>query len=302
MTSKPSPQEAFELACRLFDEPTPDSFGSAIELTETAAKAGFAEAIAQLATLDAVGAGRPRDFGNAFSLLRKASDAGSQQAAGQLSILTEQPAADLAALLAVPESVALSESPRIRAIRGFAPAGVCDWIIDRVRPKLAPARVWNKENEGGTVDPVRSNSAVELRLTDMDVVLAILRARISAATRLPEAIFEAPQVMHYSVGQQFRLHHDYLDPKVAGQAADLARRGQRIGTFLLYLNEDFEGGETQFPQAGVNFRGAKGDALFFANVSRTGEPDTRSMHSGLSPTSGEKWILSQWIRDRAPPN
>ena len=300
MTSKASPQDEFALACELFDQPTPEAFKAAVALTESAAKAGFAEAICQLATLNAVGAGRPRDFANAFSMLRKASESGSEQATAQLSLLGNQPSPDLSRLLSVPEPVALSESPRIRHIPGFAPAAVCDWIMKRIRSKLAPALIWDRESDGGTIDPVRSNSAAELRLTDMDVVLAVLRARMSIASRLPESIFETPQAMHYSIGQQFRLHHDYLDPEIPAQAIDLKRRGQRIGTFLLYLNDDYEGRETEFPEAGITFRGKKGDALFFANVGRSGEPDRRSAHAGRPPTAGEKWILSQWIRDRPP--
>jgi prolyl 4-hydroxylase len=301
MTSKASPQEDYALACELFGQGTPQAFTEAVARTQAAADAGFADAITQLATLDAVGAGRPRDFANAFNLLRKASGSGSKAAKSQLSLLGENMSPDLARLLEVPKPVPLAESPRIRHFPGFAPAAVCDWIVDRVRTKLAPALVWNSKSESGTADPIRSNSAVELRLTEMDVVIAVLRARISAATRLPEPIFETPQAMHYAVGQQFRLHHDYLDPAVPAHVPDLKRRGQRIATFLLYLNDDFEGGETAFPAAGISFRGAKGDALFFSNVSRNGEPDPRSMHVGCPPTSGEKWILSQWIRDRAPP-
>ena len=302
MTSKASPQEDYNLACELFGKATPQEFTEAVARTEAAANAGLADAIAQLATLDAVGAGRPRDFAHAFALLRKASDSGSTLARSQLALLDENLSPELARLLEVPKPVPLSESPRIRHFPGFASAAVCDWIVERVRRKLSPALVWNSESESGTADPVRSNSAVELRLTEMDVVLAILRARISAATRLPEPIFETPQAMHYAVGQQFRLHHDYLDPAVPAHVPDLKRRGQRIGTFLVYLNDDFEGGETEFPAAGIKFRGAKGDALFFSNVSKKGEPDPRSMHIGRPPTSGEKWILSQWIRDRAPPS
>lgn len=300
MTSNASPQEDYDLACELFGQATPQAFAEAVARTEAAASAGFADAIAQLATLDAVGAGRPRDFANAFSLLRKASDCGSKGAKSQLGLLDENMSPKLASLLEVPKPVPLSESPRIRHFPGFAPGAVCDWIVERVRTKLAPALVWNGKDEGGTADPVRSNSAVELRLTEMDVVLAVLRSRISAATRLPEPIFETPQAMHYAVGEQFRLHHDYLDPAVPAHVQDLRQRGQRIATFLVYLNDDFEGGETEFPAAGIKFRGAKGDALFFSNVSKNGEPDRRSMHIGRPPTSGEKWILSQWIRDRAP--
>jgi len=29
-----------------------------------------------------------------------------------------------------------------------------------------------------------------------------------------------------------------------------------------------------------------------------GKPDPLSEHAGLPVTSGEKWLLSQWIRDR----
>ena len=143
-------------------------------------------------------------------------------------------------------------------------------------------------------------SAVELRLPDMDVVTEVLRARISVAARLPEPVFEVPQVMHYSVGQEFKPHHDFLDPKHIGHSADLARRGQRVGTFLIYLNDDFEGGETEFPRAGISYRGRIGDALFLANVTPDGRPDPLTLHAGRPPTRGEKWVFSQWIRGRPP--
>jgi hypothetical protein len=160
--------------------------------------------------------------------------------------------------------------------------------------------VWDELSGRGIVDPYRSSSAVELRLTEMDVVLAVLRARISAATGLPEAIFEVPQVIHYTVGQEFKPHHDYLDPQKEGVAADIAHRGQRIGTFLIYLNADFDGGETAFPRARFSYRGRAGDALFFANVLPDGRPDPLTIHAGRPPTRGEKWVFSQWIRDRVP--
>jgi hypothetical protein len=69
-------------------------------------------------------------------------------------------------------------------------------------------------------------------------------------------------------------------------------------TFLLSLNDDYEGGETQFPILNKLYRGRKGNALFFWNVEPDGSPDKRLLHAGLPPTSGEKWLLSQWIRGR----
>ena len=299
----------FALAARLLAlADSPDSFARGTALVEAATASGHAEATCALATLEAVGAGRRQDWARAFDWLALAAERGSDNALGQLQLLAggDGPPGELRRaiaidrLLRVPERVALSERPRLRAFPGFASRAECDWVIARLRPKLAPAMVWDEISGAGKIDPVRSGSAVELRLTETDVAVAVLRARISAATRLPEHIFEIPQVMHYSVGQEFRPHHDFLDPDEKGHQADLARRGQRIGTFLIYLNDDFEGGETDFPRAGLSHRGDAGDALFFANVTPDGRPDPLTVHSGRPPASGEKWIFSQWIRDRAP--
>jgi prolyl 4-hydroxylase len=86
----------------------------------------------------------------------------------------------------------------------------------------------------------------------MDIVTQLVRSRISLVTRVPEPLFEAPQVMHYAGGQEFKPHFDFLDPQQPGEARDLAARGQRIATFLLYLNDDDEGGETIFPRCGLS--------------------------------------------------
>src|SRR5689334_18536072 len=111
---------------------------------------------------------------------------------------------------------------------------------------------------------------------------------------------ELTKVLHYQPGQQFDPHYDFIDPEVPGYAGELAARGQRLATFLLYLNDDYEGGETAFPQLGLKHKGRRGAALLFANVDRNNAPDRRTLHAGLPPASGEKWLLSQWLRDRAP--
>ena len=94
---------------------------------------------------------------------------------------------------------------------------------------------------------------------------------------------EIPYVLDYSVGQEFQPHFD-------GQ--------QRVLTFLVYLNDDYEGGETEFPVLGARWKGRKGEALFFWNVAPDGSLDERMLHAGLPVTRGEKWMLTQWIRGR----
>jgi prolyl 4-hydroxylase len=314
VASSPKLHEQFAQAVRLLEHPdNPQAFVNGVTIVETAADHGHAEATAQLATIEAIGAGRPQNWQRALDLLQLAAERGSTHAQGQLRLLNgHDPAGaaddwsdlrgsiDVDRLLAAPERESLSDRPRIRVVRGFASPAECAWMIARVRPKLGPAMVWDELSGMGKLDPSRSNSAVELRVTDMDVVTEAVRARISRSVKLPEPIFETPQVMQYAVGQEFRPHHDFLDPHQPGTAADLARRGQRIATFIIYLNDDFEGGETQFPKAGIAHRGGTGDALFFANITPEGAPDPLTLHAGTPPTKGEKWIFSQWIRDRSP--
>jgi prolyl 4-hydroxylase len=89
-----------------------------------------------------------------------------------------------------------------------------------------------------------------------------------------------------------------MDPSVAAFQNQLAIMGQRVATCLTYLNDDYDGGETDFPRIGWRFRGKTGDALLFANVTSGKQPDPLTLHAGLPVTRGRKYLLSQWIRDR----
>lgn len=249
-----------------------------------------------LATVEAMGAGRPQSWERAFDWLARAAALGSHSAEAQLALL-DRP---IEALLAAPQKRSLSDAPRIRVIDGFASAAECDWVMARAHGRLGPAMVLDQQTGREATHPDRTNKAIELDVPAMDVVIQMLRGRIAAATNLPLPVFEPAQIMHYSVGEEFRPHYDFLTDETAGWAAQLVRFGQRIATFLLYLNDDYEGGETEFPAIGLSYRGRKGDALFFANIEPSGAPDRKTLHAGKPPTRGEKWILSQWIRDRTP--
>jgi 2,3-bisphosphoglycerate-dependent phosphoglycerate mutase len=219
---------------------------------------------------------------------------------GQEDWIALRAGVDIAALTAPPPRRPVSERPRIRVIENFASPAECDWVIAIARGRLNPAWVWDPLTGKNRPDPSRTNKGLDLGPVEMDLVVQVLRARISAASNLPLPVFEPAQIMHYSVGEEFLPHHDYLDPGQAGDRAQIARMGQRIATFLLYLNDDYEGGETEFLKTGFCYRGGKGDALLFANVDPAGAPDPLTTHAGRSPSRGEKWILSQWIRDRSP--
>jgi prolyl 4-hydroxylase len=277
------------------------------------------------ALLAAYGLDAPLDLRAALAHLQRAAESGHWQARMELAVLAGNgrlateiiqsgneiapqdwqrlgAAIDVAAWRGIPAGRMLSEAPRIAAIGGFIPAPVCDWLILVSEPHLKRAEIFDTEKLGLREDRSRTNSAASLDIAQADVVLGFVRARIASLAEVPLEGLEVCQVLHYDVGEQFAPHYDFLDVSVPGHARDVEIRGQRALTLLVYLNEDYEGGETAFPLLGKSFKGRKGDALVFWNVLPDGAPDRRTLHAGTSPTKGAKWLLSQWIRVGARPS
>src|SRR5262249_20077449 len=153
----------------------------------------------------------------------------------------------------------------------------------------------------GATSGARTNSNCILHPFEWDVVTALVRARIAAAAGSVPAHLEDVSVLHYDVGQRFTPHFDFLDRKMPRFAELMASQGQRVATALVSLNEDYEGGETGFPKLEIKWKGRKGEAIFFWNIDAFGEGDERTQHAGRPPTRGQKWILSQFIRDKPWP-
>jgi hypothetical protein len=133
----------------------------------------------------------------------------------------------------------------------------------------------------------------------VELVHALIQARMAAACGIPERFMEAPSVLHYDPGEQIRDHYDFVDPESTDDyAGEIARNGQRRVTFLLYLNDDYDGGETTFPKLGISHKGRCGEGLYFVNTLPDDSPDLRMLHAGCPTSRGEKWIITQFIRSR----
>jgi hypothetical protein len=163
---------------------------------------------------------------------------------------------------------------------------------------LKRALIYDPVGGKDVADHMRTNSAAGFDLIHSDVVQAAVQWRMSAAVGIPVVHMEGPTVLHYAVGEQITNHYDFVNPRIPNYEKEIAERGQRIITFLVYLNDDYEGGETDFPELGLRYHGAKGQGLFFTNALPNGEPDLRMVHAGLPPKDNEKWLLSQFIRNR----
>ena len=103
---------------------------------------------------------------------------------------------------------------------------------------------------------------------------------------------EALQILKYEEGQQYKNHCDFFNHKKIHLTEN-----DRIATFLLYLNEDFSGGETNFPKIGVKIKAHTGSVVYF-EYSYTPKINKQTLHAGMPVTDGVKYILVSWAREK----
>lgn len=272
------------------------------ELLAEAARQGDGEAWSYLAVLAAAGVGRTQSWRDAFDAIRRAADLGDPAALHQIELLHAlgvNDSADAESWMQAPRGHVLCEAPRMITFGAFLTPQLCAYFRERAAPRLKRAQVYDYRQGVLKEDAMRTNTGAPFSLIETDLLVQLVRARIACAANVALSALEPFEVLHYSVGERYTYHIDFFHPDLPNYRDLVAVKGQRVKTCLVYLNDDYEGGETDFPKAGVKFRGRAGEALFFDNVRADGTVDVTTLHAGLAPIRGEKWLLSQWIRDRA---
>jgi hypothetical protein len=287
----------YELGARLLvGRDAPYAPDEAVRLIDAAVKQDEPDALQLAAVLSGLGIGRAQDWGAAFDLVRRAAQTGDARARGQMAIVGER----YADQLALPHVDQPFDAPRVLTLARFLSPQACAWIVDKARPSLETARVKNADRGGANVDEMRTNTGMGFSLIDTDLVIQLAHARIAAAIGIPVEHQEPTNILHYTPGQEYKPHFDFIDPGVAHFTRELQSVGQRTVTFLIYLNDDYDGGATAFPRLDWSFKGETGDALAFWNIT-DGKPDARTLHAGTPTTNGTKWLFSKWVRDRPLP-
>jgi prolyl 4-hydroxylase len=231
------------------------------------------------------GVGGPDDWPAALARLRALS--GTEARAEAQLRLIEAMALDEAGFPDRPIGLRrLSESPYAAAAHGFMTEAECDYLKAVAEPNLEPSVVIDPVTRRTVPNPVRKSDGAMFGVYAEDLVVNALNRRIAAlsGTRLDQG--EPLQLLRYRPGGEYKPHMDALP----------AEPNQRILTLLVYLSDDFEGGETRFPHGGLSFRGRTGDALLFRNAGADGRPDPLALHAGLPVTRGIKYLASRWIR------
>ncbi|KAL5788124.1 hypothetical protein ACOSP7_005073 [Xanthoceras sorbifolium] len=204
----------------------------------------------------------------------------------------------------------LSWKPRALYFPSFATAEQCQSIIEMAKVHLKPSSLALRKGETDeSTKGTRTSSGTFISSSeDKTGILDFIEKKIARATMIPQTHGEAFNVLRYEIGQKYDSHYDAFNPVEYGH-----QTSQRMASFLLYLSDVEEGGETMFPfengsnmNSGYDFRKCiglkvkprRGDGLLFYSLFPNGTIDRTSLHGSCPVIKGQKWVATKWIRDQ----
>ncbi|ONK59977.1 uncharacterized protein A4U43_C08F12890 [Asparagus officinalis] len=179
----------------------------------------------------------------------------------------------------------LSWKPRVLYFPKFATAEQCQGVIEMSKSRLKPSKLALREGETAeNTKGVRTSTGTYIHSSeDPTGILDQIEQKMARATMIPRAHGEEFNILRYEIGQSYASHYDAFSPAEYGP-----QESQRMATFLLYLSDVEEGGETIFPfENGLNMnigydyrkciglkvKPRRGDALLFYSLFTNGTID-----------------------------
>ena len=155
-----------------------------------------------------------------------------------------------------------------------------DYIINQAKDKLQPSEISTEKEVDSSV---RKRETAWLDLDDP--VISRIVDRCLKFTDRPKENCENLQVVKYRPNGYYKPHYDSINDK-----------NPRLYTFLIALNDDYEKGETEFPNLRRKYKMKECNGLFFHNLDNYELSCSKSLHGGKPVESGEKWICNLWVR------
>ena len=252
-------------------------------LFKAAADTGQPMAIRAWTNLLSSGIGGPRNWVEALERLELEAT-GDGLRAKMLEVIRAMELSPNGDPVRLPAAEQMSDRPNIRLFRDAFTRDECDFLILLAEPTYERSLVIM--NGRDVPDPIRTSDGSTIHWLIEDPATHAINRRIAALSGTAVEQGEPLHILRYRPGQQYHPHHDWLPPP-----------NRRVMTALVYLNEDYDGGETLFAKIGLKVRGRKGDALVFVSSLTNGDLDPLSEHAGLPVTTGTKYLASRWIRE-----
>jgi radical SAM superfamily enzyme YgiQ (UPF0313 family) len=164
----------------------------------------------------------------------------------------------------------------------------CNHLIEASRGRIGGA-TRHREEQKLWIRPVPRGNKTFLQ---RDEQIRRIQKKIGELTGTAIGRQEQILVTHY---YEFDYAASHFDNVGHGNEA-----GDREYTVMVYLNDGFDSGGTDFPEVGKSIVPEKGKAVVFRNLTEeTKERHPLGRHVEVPVLSGEKWVCTQWIRQRS---
>jgi len=184
------------------------------------------------------------------------------------------------------------ETAEIYAMGGFLSAGECFRLVAMIDGVAQPSTLFAGTEQPGYRTSYSGN------LDRHDSYVKMIERRIDDLLGMEPEWGETLQGQRYQSGQEYRQHFDWFDTGSAYWKEERKHGGQRSWTAMAYLNDVEEGGKTDFIQAGVAVTPQKGALVIWNNATPEGQPNRMTLHAGMPPVQGTKYVLTKWYRTR----
>ena len=175
--------------------------------------------------------------------------------------------------------IPIYEKPRV--LKNVLSEDECEHIKKIAEPELKPSTIGGNFNINNSE---RKSETAWIRASEDPIADKLIRKCVSMTDR-PFANCEDLQVLRYKPGGFYKPHQDTFT----------FDKNRRMYTFIIALNDDYEEGETVFPNIKRRYRLKKGDALFFNTLNNYECITKKALHGGAPVKSGEKWVCNLWV-------
>ena len=184
----------------------------------------------------------------------------------------------------------------IREIDSYLTPLECDAIMRLATPNLEPSLVYNDGKKDAVDKSNRQSDQAWLKNETHPVVMKISQL-VAETSGYPMENQEDLQVVRYEPGGFFNPHYDACEGDKSFCERMDGKSGPRLWTYIIYLNDDFNKGETVFPKLNRKVVPKKGKVVIFQSTDEaSGKLIFESLHGGEPVENGNKWICNKWIR------
>lgn len=168
----------------------------------------------------------------------------------------------------------------------FVPSHIIDFLLELKNTNTSPALVGYDDNQEVTdhrktkwialSDEIRGNLLNTIGITHQQYLTSLYNSEID--------FIEPPQLLKYEVGDYYDVHNDsesFVDNR-------LARVVKRDISVLLYLNNDYEGGELEFTYLNLTIKPKAGMLIAFPSY-------IEFEHKVHPVTKGTRFSIVSWI-------